>query len=141
MQSRRNLREQAFAIIFEKSICGGDVSDIIRNAVEWRKDAEEAVQITVHEYPESVARGVFDNIELIDTSIEAHCVRRSLSRLSYVVLAVLRLSMYEIIFDDSLDAAVSINEAVELAKKYAGDDEAGFVNGVLGSYVRANGVK
>ena len=49
------------------------------------------------------------------------------------------MAVYEILYDDSLDAPVSINEAVELTKKYSGPQEAGFVNGVLGGFVRSLG--
>ena len=54
-----------------------------------------------------------------------------------MVLAALRLAMYEILYVEDLDATISINEAVELTKKFSGRDESGYVNGVLGGFLRA----
>ena len=60
----------------------------------------------------------------------------TLSRISRTSLAILRLAMYEIKYLDSIPEGVSVNEAVELAKKYT-IDESGFVNGILGAYIRS----
>ena len=62
----------------------------------------------------------------------------TLRRISRPSLAILRLAVYEITYLESIPDAVSVNEAVELAKKYT-IDESGFVNGILGSVVRAKG--
>ena len=64
-------------------------------------------------------------------------MKRKIHRLSKVVLAALRLAMYEIVYVDDLDPTISINEAVELTKKFSGRDESGYVNGVLGGCLRA----
>ena len=76
------------------------------------------------------------NSEAIDGYIVKYLKGWKLSRLSKVNLAVLRLAFYEIIFEDSVPSAVAVNEAVELAKKYSGEDDYSFVNGVLRSYLR-----
>ena len=60
----------------------------------------------------------------------------SLSRISRTSLTILRLALYEIKYLDSIPESVSVNEAVELAKKYT-IDESGFVNGILGSFIRS----
>lgn len=57
-------------------------------------------------------------------------------RIGKVELTILRLALYEILFDDEVPAGVAINEAVELAKKYGGDDSPSFVNGLLGKMTR-----
>lgn len=130
MISRREAREQAFILIFEKMFN----SDEIENLVEL---AKESLEIEIDDYAVSTAQGVYEKLEEIDPEIEKYCKGRKLTRLSKTVLALLRLSVYEIKFVDEVDAAVSINEAVELAKKYSGNEEAGYINGVLGSFVRA----
>lgn len=130
MVSRREAREQAFILIFEKLFN----TDEIESLVEL---AKEALEIEVDDYAVSTARGVYEHIEDIDPEIETYCKGRKLSRLSKTVLAILRLSVYEIKYVEEVDPAVSINEAVELAKKYSGNEEAGYINGVLGSFVRA----
>lgn len=122
-------REQAFALIFEKSFTETSVDEIIDGAAQAR-------DIVVSDMARDYALAVFENLEEIDNSIEKFLVARSKARLSKVVLAVLRLSVYELM-NNKVDAPISINEAVELTKTYASDEEAGFVNGVLGSFVRA----
>ena len=58
------------------------------------------------------------------------------SRMSKVDLSILRLAVYELLYDDSIPTGVAINEAVEIAKKYGGDDSSSFVNGILGKLAR-----
>ena len=72
----------------------------------------------------------------IDTEIEAHAIDWSIQRLTKVSLAVLRLALCEILYFDDIPVSVTINEAVELAKKYAGQQDSRFINGVLGSVAR-----
>lgn len=134
MTKRREAREQAFQIIFEKSFMDESVDEIMKNAAEVRG-------VDFDDYAKGVAIGVFENLEIIDETITKYSVARSIRRLSKVVLAVLRLAVYEIKFVDELDASISINEAVELAKYYSSDEEGSFVNGVLGGFVRAEGIK
>ena len=72
----------------------------------------------------------------IDEKIDGAAKGWSISRIGKVELAVLRLAVYEIKFLDSIPDSVSVNEAVELAKKYT-IDESGFVNGILGAFIRS----
>ncbi|MBP3415515.1 MAG: transcription antitermination factor NusB [Clostridia bacterium] len=125
----RASREQAFAIVFEKSFTDSAIDEIIEGAAMAR-------DIVVSDMARDYATEIFENVDKIDENIEKHLVARSKSRLSKVVLAVLRIAVYEIIFS-KVDAPSAINEAVELTKTYASEAEAGFVNGVLGSLVRA----
>ena len=80
--------------------------------------------------------GVLKNLEDIDKSISDHCEGWELSRLMKTDLAILRLGLYEILFDKDVPPKVSINEAVELSKTYSGDDSPGFVNGVMGKILK-----
>ena len=68
--------------------------------------------------------------------IEKHATRWKKNRISKVSLAVLRLALYEMKFEESIPESVSINEAVELAKKFGGEEDSSFVNGVLGAISR-----
>ncbi len=130
MTNRREARDQAFQILFEKTFTDASVAEIIEMAGLSR-------DMFPNDYAIGAANGVADHTEQIDGIISRFSIRRSLNRLSRVVLSVLRLAVYEIVFEDTVDTAVAINEAVELAKKYAGEEEAGFVNGLLGSFVRS----
>ncbi len=129
MITRREARELAFQIIFEKGFTEDSVEDIIAAA-------EQVRGVEFDSFAVSTAVGVFENLEQIDGMIGKYSVARSIRRLSKVVLAVLRLAIYEILYIDDIGASISINEAVELTKTYATFEESGFVNGVLGSVVR-----
>ncbi len=129
MLNRRESRQQAFEFIFEKSFNGNDTEEILRNAGSAR-DAE------ISQYASQLLSGVYEHQEEIDGYISAYSVKRSIRRLSKVVLAALRLAIYEIIYVSDLDPTISINEAVELTKKFSGKDESGYVNGVLGGFLK-----
>ncbi len=127
--TRREAREQAFCILFEQAVTEETVDEILHAAAEAR-------DFVPNSFAEAEAFGAEENREKIDKVIEENVRGWSIRRLSKVALALLRLAVYEILFDESIPASVSINEAVELAKKYGGKDDASYVNGVLASVVR-----
>lgn len=134
MSTRREARDLAFQILFEKTFTDSTVEEIIKLAGVSR-------DVIPDDYTIDTAEGACEKLSAIDPVIEKFSVKRSMARLSRVVLSVLRLAVYEILYEPTVDASVAINEAVELSKKYAGEDEAGFVNGVLGSFVRSDDYK
>lgn len=79
---------------------------------------------------------IIDNLAHIDEYIENHLEGWSIYRLAKVDLAVLRIAIYEILYRDDIPMEVSINEAIEIAKKYSKEDSFKFINGVLGGFVR-----
>lgn len=127
--TRREAREQAFCVLFEQAAGGETVDNILHSAAEARDFIPDS-------YAESVAFGVEENGEEIDKVIEENIRGWNLRRLSKVTLALLRLAVYEMLFDTSIPASVSINEAVELAKTYGGKDDAPYLNGVLASVAK-----
>ena len=133
--TRKEERELAFTIIFEK-IFNNDLSviDIINNAVEARL-------IENNPFAFSVSTICYDNIENIDSIISSNAKGWKIERLPKVSLAILRLALAEIIYIDSIPIKVSINEAVNLAKKFANPEDASFINGLLGKYVRENNIQ
>jgi transcription antitermination protein NusB len=82
-------------------------------------------------YINDVVGGVFGNQGTIDNMIEANAKGWKMGRISKVDLSIMRLSIYEICFRNDIPLNVSINEAVELAKKYSNEDAGSFVNGIL----------
>lgn len=132
IDQRKLDREQAFILIFEKSFSDSTVEEIVADAVESR-------ELIASEFAVEAATGVYEKLEEIDSNIESHLIGWQMRRLSKVVSAILRLAVYEIMFDKSIPESVSINEAVELSKKYAGKDDPSFINGVLGSIVKDKG--
>ena len=127
--SRFKAREQGFILIFEKLFNPEPLEEIIANA-------EESRDLVVDDYAVELCEGVEREKETIDSVIESHLKKGwTVRRISKTSLAILRLAVYEIKFVDGVPEGVTINEAVELAKKYT-VDESGFINGVLGAIVR-----
>ena len=90
-------------------------------------------------YIEACVRGVYVKKPEIDAVIEQYAVGWKISRISKVSLAVLRLAIYEILYVDDAPTGAVINEAVEIARRYEEEDKVAFINGILGSFARAQG--
>lgn len=128
--TRKQAREQAFVLIFEKSFRPDeDVLDIA-------EDAYEDEQIEKDDFALMLAKKTQDNMEDIDIYIEKYSKGWSLKRIPRVSLAILRIAVCEMLYVEEVPVGVSINEAVELAKTYAGDKDSSFINGILGSISR-----
>ncbi len=127
--SRSESREQAFMLLFSKSFNDEPLEAII-------EDHTEMFEGGVCGYAQSVVSAIEEKKDELDAEISSYLKKGwSISRISRPSLAILRLAFYEIKYIDSVPASVSVNEAVELAKKYT-IDESKFVNGILGSYLR-----
>ena len=127
--TRRGEREQAFVLVFQQLINQNTIAEII-------DAAEESAEVRVAEFAAKLASGVEENNAVLDDKISKNTRGWSMARLSKVSFALLRLAIYEILFEDSIPVSVSINEAVDLAKKYGGSEDAPFVNGILGSIAK-----
>ena len=127
--SRSESREQAFMLLFSKSFDDEPLEATI-------DDNAEMFEGGVCGYAQAVVGAIEEKKEELDADIAKFLKKGwSISRISRPSLAILRLALYEIKYIDSVPASVSINEAVELAKKYT-IGESKFVNGILGSYIR-----
>lgn len=125
--TRREEREQAFILLFEKSFNQEiELDELYAFAVE-----NEA--ITGSEFVKNLLFKTWENVDDIDAVIEKYAHGWKINRISKVALAVLRLAICEIKYFEDIPVGVSINEAVELCKTYAAKDDAAFVNGILGS--------
>ncbi len=127
--TRRESRELAFVLLFEKSFSDAVLEEIMENAGEAREIVRDPFAL-------SLAEGVIAHTEEIDAEITEFSHKWSKDRLSRVALAILRLAIYEMKWENNIPISVSINEAVELAKRYGGDADASFINGVLGGVAR-----
>ncbi len=129
--TRREAREQAFVLLFEKSFNPqADMSELMELAKEFGVYEED-------EYSDSVVHAACENMQAIDEQISNYARGWKINRIPKVSLAVIRLALTEILYLDDIPSGVSINEAVELAKKYASPEDASFVNGILGTVTRA----
>ena len=124
--NRTKAREYAFVLLFEYKFQPEEIETILSDFIEEYNPG------TQQEYIERVVKGTVAEIEKIDEKIAEVSKDWKVDRISCVSIAVLRLAVYEILFCDDIPAAVSVNEAVGLAKKYDGDEAAPFVNGILG---------
>ncbi len=129
--TRSEAREQAFIVLFEK-IFDGDSS-----LTEIIEKAQESELIKINGFALGLLNKIEENAEVIDSIVEKNLKGWTIQRLPKVSLAVLRLAIGEMMFADDIPTGVSVNEAVELTKKYGTAEDASFVNGVLGSVAKA----
>lgn len=126
--SRKRSREVAMELLFENSIKKEKPEEIIENFLENTEYDIENLDMT---YIRDILSGMERNISQIDETIEKYLVKWKLSRISKVNLSILRLATYEILFDDKIPFKVSINEALDLTRRYSDESSVAFVNGVL----------
>lgn len=134
-QTRSEAREKTFSLIFQLGQNDEDIEFLIEQLFE--------------EYPESVdnaayIKGTLYGVaerreELISVIAEVLPANRKIDRLSKTVLSILLLAVYEMKYSDDVPEKVAINEAVELAKKFAEDEAPQFVNGVLAGVIAKQG--
>ena len=129
--TRKQAREEAFILIFEKEFNDDSLEDILSLA-------EEVRDINTDDYIKRVFFGVYEKLSDIDDEISKNAVGWSIKRITKTALAILRLAIYEMKFFDEIPVSVSINEAVELAKKYATKEDASFINGILSTIAKQN---
>lgn len=129
-EKRRKSREQAFIVLFEKSfnedMAFEEIVDIAIESEVIEKDA----------FMNKILKAAEENIDEIDALIEKNLKSWSKSRISKVSLALLRMSIAEMLYFEDIPFGVSINEAVEICKIYGSDEDKSFINGVLGSIAR-----
>ncbi len=127
--NRSEMREQAFILLFEKEFFADQSCVEVEEAF-----AENYAPLS--DYAKKAFENTYEKKENIDSVIEKYLKGWKIGRLPKVNLAILRLAVYEIMFEASVPNSAAVNEAVELAKKYSGDDDYSFINGVLGSFLR-----
>ena len=127
--SRHKLREQVFKLLFRIEF---------NDSVEMEEQKElffttSDVETTEEEsrYIEEKYQAVVDKLDKIDELISSNAKGWSIDRMSKVDLTILRLGVYEMIFDDAIPEDVALNEAIELAKEFGQDQSYSFINGVL----------
>lgn len=126
---RSEMREQAFFLAFESLFDNGE------NLEELMELYSENV-CELSDYAKTVFQGVAEKKSEFDETINTYSKSWKASRLPKVSLAILYVALYEIFYVDDVPDSVAINEAVEIAKKYAATDDASFINGVLGAVSR-----
>lgn len=130
--NRRISRETAFQLLFEWSFHGDSPDDMILHAQQCRN-------LEADDFALELVDRAIKHVEELDALIESYSQTWKVSRLSKATLAVLRLAFCEITQMEGIPLGATINEAVELCKQFATEDEASYVNGILGQYGRDQG--
>lgn len=145
--NRKKTREVTMKLLFEMMIKKENYLDIINNLREINNEEETATDIMgikKEKDPENldledvdmdyllrILKGIQENEKELDVKIEKYLSNWKINRLAKVDLAILRLSTYEMLFEKDIPTNVSINEGIELAKKYGEDKSPAFINAVL----------
>ncbi len=139
--NRREARQAALCMIFDYSFHADDCpNEALELYIDNFRDVEEkciSEELRTDAYFQKVYFGVISNIPEIDEIIARFSQKWSAKRISRISMSILRLALYEILYVEDIPEQVSINEAVELSKKFDTDDSFTFVNGVLGAAVKA----
>ncbi|KEJ01146.1 antitermination protein NusB [Clostridium botulinum A2B7 92] len=140
--NRRKSREVAMRLLFQTTLNGENLEEALENLKDVResedkeKDYESVDLKDVDiDYVKRIIKGIEENKEEIDEKIKGNLKNWKIERLSKVDLSILRLCTYELKFEEDIPNRVSVNEAIELAKKYSGEKSATFINGVLGKMI------
>ncbi|AIS52379.1 N utilization substance protein B [Thermoanaerobacter kivui] len=133
--NRTEAREWVVKMLYQYDVSRLPVSKIFEN---FYKDNDPGQQ---KEYIESTVVEVINHLQEIDKEIEKYSESWAINRMPKIDLAILRCSIYEILYREDIPISVSINEAVEIAKKYSTENSPAFINGLLGAFVRDKGLE
>lgn len=126
---RNEMREQGFFLAFENLFTANESMDEL---IELYSENVEPVC----DYAKELSAGITETKDELNSYINKYSKSWKISRLPKVTLAILYVAIYEMKYVDSVPVNVAINEAVELAKKYASIDDASYINGILGSVAK-----
>lgn len=128
--NRSEMREQAFVLLCESEFFKD------KPVLDLEEIYSENIDV-LSEYGKILFEGAVSQKNELDSIVEKYLKGWTLTRISKVNLAILRLALYEMMNCENVPESVVINEAVELAKKYSGAEDSKFVNGILGSFSRS----
>jgi len=145
--SRRLAREFAIQFLYSTDFNRNENTDeMLEDFYEIKKEQgkdgqQDSMKEADMKFAEEIIKGTIGKLQEIDQFIQNNTTGWTKERIAKVDLAILRLALYEILFRDDIPDSVSINEAIELAKKYSTDESGSFVNGVLGKIIREADIK
>ncbi|MBP3309736.1 MAG: transcription antitermination factor NusB [Ruminococcus sp.] len=127
--TRREIRDSAFKLVFEQLLRDDDIQELY-------EIAEEIEEITVNDEVKKIVEGTLEHAEELDKIISGYSKSRSIARISKLNLAILRIALYESIYDDNTPMNAAISEAIKLSMTYTYQEDTSFINGVLGAFSR-----
>lgn len=134
--NRKSARELCMKVIFDMLM---NKEYDIKKLDYYLSEVEE--ENTQKSYIDTVLNSTIQHLDEINEIIKKYAIGWSVDRIAKVDLAILQLALVEIKYIDDIPYNVSINEAVELAKKFSSDESTSFVNGILGKFVEEEGIK
>lgn len=130
--TRRAAREAALRMLYQWEVGRTGAYEAI--ATYWpAREAEEQLTGELREFANGLVRGTTTRVAEIDALLSSHALNWRIERMGILDRLVLRLAIYELLAEPGTPAKVVINEAIELARAYTGEEAVGFVNGVLDS--------
>ncbi len=126
MGRRRKAREETLRILFRLEFENKQIEKTLNQYWKSKKASKE-----IREYSTWLVNGVISDQAKIDNIIQQVSEHWRLSRMALVDRNILRMAVFELLFEENIAPAIVINEAIEIAKKYSGDEAATFVNGIL----------
>lgn len=130
--NRRNLREQIFKLLFRIEF--NNQEEMQQQCSYFFEDSDNQILEEDMDYIQNKFNMIMDHLSEIDRLINEKAKGWSTQRMGKVDLTIIRLAVYEILYDEDVPTNVAINEAVELAKKFGQDESYGFVNGILAKF-------
>lgn len=136
---RRESREEIFRLLFRVEF--NTVEEMPQQMALFFEDMDEndiskALSDKDRKYITDKYENVMSHLDEIDEAINKTAEGWDTKRMGKVDLTIIRLAVYEIMFDEDIPTSVAINEAVEIAKKYGQDESSGFVNGILAKFAK-----
>ena len=129
MRKRTLAREFALQVLYQTDITHDSYDVSLDNF--WQAHSEENIEEEIRKFTDELVKGVSEKLDVIDAKIAQHATNWQLKRMAVVDRNILRMGCFELMFRDDIPFKVSINEAVELAKKYSSLEASKFVNGIL----------
>ncbi|MCI9385311.1 MAG: transcription antitermination factor NusB [Lachnospiraceae bacterium] len=135
--SRRELREQIFKFIFRAEFYDTEeLQEQEQLFFETFAMEEQEIKDEDAQYISAKSNKIIEKLDELDGMINQRAKGWTTQRMAKVDLTILRLAVYEIVFDDDVPTGVAINEAVELAKRFGQEESSGFINGVLAKFAK-----
>ena len=132
LTGRRRAREAALQMLYQWEVGRASAYEAI--ATYWpAHDAEQPLADPLRDFANALVRGTIDRVKEIDGLLSAHADNWRVERMAVIDRLILRLAVYEFLADRDTPSRVVINEALELARTYSGEEAVAFVNGVLDS--------
>jgi transcription antitermination factor NusB len=136
MRKRTRSRELALQMLYQADLMASEPAKILKSF--WKS---HVVPEDIKEFAERLVQGAHAHTQLIDKIIEKYAENWTLGRMAVIDRNIIRMSSFEMLYMDDIPPKVSINEAVELAKKYGDEQSGSFVNGILDKIFNAEVAK